>query len=214
MRQEGGPPEWPQAAAMGGRRHVGARPRILPYPKQAHGNVGHLMMDWTKVQGSKGYPRRKGEPRLTVEAIPKSAHYINLRSELSKEDWNLIRKYTYQQAGYTCEICGERGKKHPVECHEIWRWRKARRVQELVRCAAICPLCHLVKHIGRAKLVGKFHQAFEHLLKVNEWTDEQGYRYMREYLDKYINLDSVRRWKLDISWAEELLVTLREEHET
>ena len=60
--------------------------------------------------------------KLTVDLIPESAFFKNLRSELPAKQWDALRKKCYEKAGNKCEICGGRGTKHAVEAHEIWQY--------------------------------------------------------------------------------------------
>jgi 5-methylcytosine-specific restriction endonuclease McrA len=46
---------------------------------------------------------------LTIELVPKTAWYTNVRSNVSKKEWDRIRKKSYQNAGHVCEICGDTG---------------------------------------------------------------------------------------------------------
>ena len=45
-------------------------------------------------------------PRLTVELVPQTCWFSNVRSEVTSADWNRIRRYVYERAGHSCEICG------------------------------------------------------------------------------------------------------------
>ena len=49
--------------------------------------------------------------RLTVELIPSTCWFSNLRSELSKEEWDRLRRATYERASQRCEVCGQRGRR-------------------------------------------------------------------------------------------------------
>ncbi len=79
--------------------------------------------------------------RLTVELVPKTSWYNNIRALVDELDWDRIRRQVYRQADYRCEICGGRGPEHPVECHEVWRYDDRTHVQMLVRMIALCPAC-------------------------------------------------------------------------
>ena len=66
----------------------------------------------------------KSKPKLLIELIPKTCHYSNVRTTVSKQEWDKIRFISYAVADNKCEICGDvgtnQGYKHNVECHEIW----------------------------------------------------------------------------------------------
>jgi hypothetical protein len=102
--------------------------------------------------------------RLTVELVPKTSWYNNVRALVDELGWDRIRRQVYRQADYRCEVCGGRGPEHPVECHEVWRYDDRTRVQALVRMIALCPSCHRVKHMGFARVRGTSVQAREHLV--------------------------------------------------
>jgi hypothetical protein len=72
-------------------------------------------------------------PKLTVELVPETSWYSNLRSELTEEQWDTVRRRCYVAADYRCEVCGGRGPKWPVECHEVWSYDDLEHVQTLVR---------------------------------------------------------------------------------
>ncbi len=104
--------------------------------------------------------------------MPQSCWFSNVRDHVSKPTWDKLRKATYQQANYRCEVCGGRGDKHPVECHEIWNYDDINHIQTLFGLTALCPSCHQVKHIGLAGLRGRGEEAEAHLAKVNNWSSE------------------------------------------
>ena len=89
--------------------------------------------------------------KLTIELVPQSSWGNNLRSEanLSKEQWDRLRKESYKKANYKCEICGDKGPKWPVECHEIWNYDDQTHTQTLKGLISLCPTCHKAKHLGR-----------------------------------------------------------------
>ena len=135
---------------------------------------------------------------LTVELVPQTCFFSNVRSEVSALEWNKIKKIVSAKAGARCEICGGVGKKWPVECHEIWDYDDANLIQRLVGMIALCPPCHQVKHFGFAQLRGEGPQALKHLMKVNSWDKP----FAEEYLAEQFKLWSERskhEWKLDIT---------------
>lgn len=91
-----------------------------------------------------------GKSPLTVELVPKTCWFSNVRENVPRSTWDKLRKATYAAANYHCEVCGEQGSRHPVECHEIWRYHSKRFVQKLFGLVALCPACHEVKHFGLA----------------------------------------------------------------
>lgn len=94
--------------------------------------------------------------KLEIELVPSSSWGNNLRDEanLSRGDWDTLRRGCYERAGHKCEICGGVSwrtyggkRKKIVECHEIWSYEGG--VQRLEGLVALCSKCHRVKHIGR-----------------------------------------------------------------
>jgi hypothetical protein len=137
--------------------------------------------------------------KLTIELVPSTSWFNNLRSQLANpNDWDKIRKLTYQLANYTCQICGGRGNKHPVECHEIFVYDDVNLVQTFERCVALCPQCHSVKHIGFAITQNRHVGAIQHLMLVNEWSRTQTIRYIEECFVEY-HRRSRHHWKVDLS---------------
>jgi hypothetical protein len=140
--------------------------------------------------------------RLTIELVPSTCWYSNVRSNVTAEVWDRLRRHTYAQADHRCEICGSRGKEHPVECHEVWQYNNRSNLQKLIRLIALCPNCHEVKHIGFANTQGRGDFAQQHLAKVNSWTVEQTEAYV-QYCFKVWQQRSQHEWRLDISYLEQ-----------
>jgi 5-methylcytosine-specific restriction endonuclease McrA len=88
------------------------------------------------------------QTRLTVELVPSTRWYTNVRSNVPKAVWDRLRRQVAAEAGQRCKICGGRGRRWPVECHEVWHYDDATKVQRLERLVALCPACHEVKPAG------------------------------------------------------------------
>ncbi len=107
--------------------------------------------------------------RLTIELVPASCWYTNLRKVLPREAWDRVRRSVYAACDYRCAICGASGKLH---CHEVWSYDDATHIQRLEGFQALCEQCHHVKHLGHAGVLasqGKFDydQIVAHFLRVN-----------------------------------------------
>ena len=141
-------------------------------------------------------------PKLSVELIPTTCHYSNVRTTVTKKEWDKIRFMSYEKAEHKCEICGERGKnqgqKHDVECHEIWDYNDETHVQKLVGLISLCPICHLVKHIGRALAMRKKEVAYNQLAKVNKWTLKEVQQHIVDSFELH-KQRSKHEWTLDLS---------------
>jgi hypothetical protein len=146
-------------------------------------------------------------PRLTIELVPSTSWFSNVRSEVPAAVWDKLKKTAYKLAHYRCEICSGRGRQWPVECHEVWHYNDASHIQKLVRLIALCPMCHRVKHIGLASVNEGFEEVVQHLMKVNQWAD-------RITANSYINLSLQKwqdrsrfEWQLDLSYLEQFGIT-------
>ena len=141
--------------------------------------------------------------KLTIELIPQTSFFSNLRSLLSASEWDKIRKGCYKYANYKCEVCDGVGPKHPVECHETWEYDELTGVQKLVNLVALCPNCHEVKHIGLAGIKGRRDEAIAHFCKINECLKSDAEKYIKEVFLAW-NTRSDMEWQLDVSLLEEL----------
>jgi len=146
--------------------------------------------------------------KLDIELVPKTAWYTNVRSNVTKAEWDKIRKKSYKNADYKCEICNDtglnQGYNHPVECHEIWKYNDDTKNQTLTGLVSLCPKCHKVKHPGLAQMKGKMHEVIEQLCKVNDMTPEEAGRYIESSFSIWRER-SLHGWLLDISYIEEYM---------
>ena len=139
------------------------------------------------------------KPKLTIELIPSTSHYNNVRSLLPTSVWDKLRKESYKNAKYKCEICKDsginQGYKHALECHEIWEYQND--TQILTGLIALCPNCHMAKHIGRAIAIKKGPQIFKHIAKVNNWSMEDVELYVGACFQDH-KLKSKIKWEINI----------------
>ena len=140
--------------------------------------------------------------KLTIELVPQKSHFKNVRSEVSKDEWDVLRRASYRKANYKCEVCGGVGDKHPVECHEIWDYDDKKHVQKLVGLISLCPACHEVKHIGLAGIRGRHDAARRQLADVNELTIAAAEKYIADAFLTY-HARSQHEWTLDLSFLTE-----------
>ena len=144
----------------------------------------------------------KSKTKLTVELIPKTCHFSNIRSTVTTAEWDKIRKLSYAAANNKCEICSDnglnQGYKHRVECHEVFEYDDINHIQKLVKLVSLCVICHQVKHIGRAIAIGKQAVCMQQLAKVNKWSQKQ----IEEHIISSFELHKERskyQWTLDLS---------------
>lgn len=137
--------------------------------------------------------------KLTIELVPQSCWFSNVRDHISSDEWNIVKKDSYKKSNYKCEICGGKGEKHPVECHEIWEYDDKNKVQILKGLISLCPSCHQVKHIGYAQKTGNLDKAIEHFKKINKTSGKDSLNYIKNVFIIW-NERSKYQWKLDIKW--------------
>lgn len=166
----------------------------------------------TDLEGNTPAPERGTTP-LKVELVPATSWGDNLRSRMTKAQWDRIRKNQYRLANHQCELCGQKGTQQgynwPVECHEVWEYDDIRHTQKLVRLIALCPLCHQVKHFGLTQLRGNRRRAIEHLEWVNGWRRDQAENHVVEAF-KVWQRRSQHGWGLDVSYLAEHGIQIEE----
>ena len=136
--------------------------------------------------------------KLKPEMIPRTSFFKNLRSILSTKEWDIVRRKVYAQANYKCEICGGKGNRHPVECHELWSYDYKTQIQKFTGLIALCPACHEVVHIGLAQVRGRYKNAHNHLMKVNGIGSYEATEIVDNAFEEWQGR-SMFKWELDIS---------------
>ena len=157
-------------------------------------------MTITKANCIFGAPKVQSLRPLFIDMIPSTCWFSNLSSELTPNEWTLIKKKASARAGYCCEICAGRGPKWPVECHERWAFNTSTRVQTLLGVSALCPDCHEVTHFGFARVQDRDAVAKQHLMKINSWTATQANQHIDDADELWLKRSSVEDWKLDARW--------------
>lgn len=99
--------------------------------------------------------------------------------------WDRLRRQVAAEAGGRCEICGGRGRRWPVECHEVWHYDDDRHVQRLERLVALCPACHKVKHAGLASERGRLSAGIAQLADVNRWSPDDAALYLEAVFETW-----------------------------
>lgn len=141
----------------------------------------------------------KKEIKLTIELVPATCFFSNVRSMVSKDDWDKLRKESYKKARHRCEICGGKGDKWPVECHEVWSYHDDKKIQKLERLNALCPPCHAVKHIGLASIRGEKENAIKHMMTVNDISRPETIKLIDEAFLLW-NERSKYEWDVDLTF--------------
>jgi hypothetical protein len=155
------------------------------------------MAEWLEASGRKNHVSGiKQKMKLQFELVPDSCWYSNLRSLLTPEQWDHVRKKAYARAGGKCMICGAPTTR--LEAHEQWAYDDVTHTQSLQNVIAVCRACHECIHIGRTQLMGREREASEHFMKVNACN----YAAYRKALGEANALHRERsrvEWQLDIS---------------
>jgi hypothetical protein len=135
--------------------------------------------------------------KLTVEMVPSSTWYNNMRKVVSQETWDTIRRSVYREYGYRCGICGTKGR---MNCHERWDYNDATHVQTLLGFVALCDLCHWVKHFGLAQISPdrvRIDDVVGHFMRVNTCDKATCDRHLDEYT-KVWQERSKHEWMVDL----------------
>jgi hypothetical protein len=155
--------------------------------------------------------KNKMNKLLYIELVPQTCWFSNVRNHVTKPEWDIIRKSVFAKAGNRCEICGGKGAKWPVECHEIFAYDDALKFQTLVGMIALCPACHQAKHFGLARLKGVDKEAMWHLCEVNNWTIDQGVDHVNQQMTIGIER-SKHEWSVDLQFLKNTFgITIKEE---
>lgn len=146
---------------------------------------------------------------LTIELVPKSAWYSNVRSNVTESVWNAIRRKSYSIANNKCEICGDVGKNqslmHNVECHEIWQYNDETKTQKLIGLISLCPFCHKTKHAGLAQINGEVEIVIQQLIKVNNMTKHEANEYLNAAFEIWRERSN-HEWRLDIGFLDGFVI--------
>ena len=145
--------------------------------------------------------------KLNFELVPDGCWYSNLRSILSKEQWDIVRREAYERANGACSICGAPCSR--LEAHEVWSYNEESAVQRLENVIAVCPSCHAVIHIGRSQLKGDEKAASEHFMRVNGASYAEYRKALGEAKAAHIRRNKISEWKLDLSYLKKFLEKIR-----
>lgn len=142
--------------------------------------------------------------KLNFELVPDGCWYSNLRSILSKSDWEIIKSAVRKKAEGKCSICGVKSK--VLHAHEVWSYDEKNAVQKLEKVIAVCPDCHSVIHIGFTQLKGDEKRAEEHFMKVNGCSYAEYRQALGKANEEHKRRNKVSEWTLDLSWLKDFEV--------
>lgn len=141
--------------------------------------------------------------KLNFELVPDGCWYINLRSVLSKSQWEYIKKLVKQDCNGKCSICGKPTRY--IDAHEKWEYDEKSKTQKLVGIIGVCKDCHSVIHIGRTQLLGNERKAEEHFMKVNDCSFADYRAELGKANERHKRLNEVSEWALDVSYILEFI---------
>lgn len=141
-------------------------------------------------------------PRITIELVPSTCWFSNIRDHVDTDTWDRLRRQTYRDVNRRCAVCGGVGLKWPVECHELWEYDEETCVQKLLGLTGLCPACHEAKHMGLANTRGRGQDARRHLARVNGWTASETEEYVADAFTVWRER-SQHEWVLDLAWLEQ-----------
>ena len=136
--------------------------------------------------------------KLNFELVPDSCWYSNLRSLLSKKQWDFLRADAKQRANGKCAICGR--ETNNLDAHERWGYDIENGVQKLEDIIAVCKDCHSVIHIGYTQLKGNEERAEKHFMKVNDCSYAEYRHALGRANEIHQERNAVSEWKLDLTY--------------
>jgi len=140
------------------------------------------------------------------ELIPATAWFSNLRTVLKKEHWEKIKKTV--KANGICTNCGGRGssidpkKKWALEAHEEWDYNDETHTQTLLTVVALCPDCHLVRHMGFANKSGLGNATKAYFGKMRGFDAESAQFHIDHEFEVW-KKRSTHEWTHDLRYLEE-----------
>lgn len=140
---------------------------------------------------------------LRIELVPSTCWYKSLREQMPRAQWDKLRKKVYADQNNVCAICAAADR---LNCHEVWEYDDARRIQRLLGFQAVCSLCHHVTHFGKATLLVKdgrldLNALTEHFMRVNG-VDREVFEAHRTAAFRVWRERSLYPWKTDLGeWA-------------
>ncbi len=141
--------------------------------------------------------------KLDFELVPDGCWYSNLRSILSKKQWDFLKQDAKERAGGRCSICGKKTDK--LDAHERWSYDIDLGVQKLEDIIAICKDCHSVIHIGYTQLKGNEERAEKHFMKVNNCSYSKYRNALGIANELHKKRNEVSEWKLDLSYLKKYI---------
>lgn len=148
---------------------------------------------------------------LSIDLVPVSAWFTNVRTVVSRRTWAGLRRYVFERTERACEGCGSwehPGSGRALELHERFEFDVPTRTQSLRRLVALCQRCHAVAHVDRTVAAGFGREAFAHLQRVTGMTAAEA----TAHVDDARTVTVLRGryvWELDLSILTRAGITVR-----
>jgi hypothetical protein len=137
---------------------------------------------------------------LFVDMVPSSCWFTNVRTCVSQQDWERLRRMITRRARQQCEACGAKERRTVrrwLEAHERWAYDDQTGVQALRRLICLCSDCHLATHLGYANVTGQRDRALAHLTAVTGMSDNEVGLHVYAAGELWSSR-SARAWELDL----------------
>src|SRR5512146_3182184 len=148
---------------------------------------------------------------LFVDLVPSSCWFTNVRSCVSEQDWERLRRMIVSRAGQRCEICGRQADRTAgrwLEAHERWAYDAVTSVQALRRLICVCTDCHQTTHFGLATIKGRDVEALDHFCAVTRLSRRDAELHIEAAFEAWHAL-SLTTWDLDLGILTGAGVTVR-----
>ena len=132
---------------------------------------------------------------LEIELIPATCWWSNVRSNINRIEWDIIRNDVLINKKKKCTICNSEA----TQCHEKFHYDDSNHIQTLIGFEALCHLCHDVKHIGLAGIRGMSERARERFKKINKLSSKNTKIEINKAISIWIKRSKVR-WKLNLDY--------------
>ena len=143
--------------------------------------------------------------KLEFELIPDGCWKYNLRTILSKAQWDFLKAEAKKKANGKCAICGKETAR--LEAHERWSYNTNTSTQKLEDIVAVCKDCHAVIHINRTWIKGNIERAENHYMKINNCSYAEYRKNLGIANEKHKKLNEVSSWKLDLTCLKKYVET-------
>jgi Domain of unknown function (DUF5710) len=137
---------------------------------------------------------------LFVDLVPSSCWFTNVRSCVSEQDWERLRRMIVSRAGQRCEVCGRAADLMTgrwLEAHERWAYDATTSVQALRRLICMCTDCHEVTHFGLATIRGRDVEALDHFCAVTRMSRRDAELHVEAAFEAW-PARSLTTWELDL----------------